>query len=85
MGRRCDILLKAKGSEFVDNLTVNPHKMMEVPLTRSFLLVADIKKLWRANTARRIFCSMAMLGMFVPTESRTVSRKIYVVIKKCGT
>lgn len=41
---------KLRGSEGADSLTVNPHKMMGVPLTCSFLLASDIRKLWRANT-----------------------------------
>jgi glutamate decarboxylase len=41
---------KLRGSECADSLTVNPHKMMGVPLTCSFLLAADIRKFWRANT-----------------------------------
>lgn len=41
---------KLRGSEFADSLTVNPHKMMGVPLTCSFLLAADTRKFWRANT-----------------------------------
>ena len=41
---------KLEGSESADSLTVNPHKMMGVPLTCSFLLVAGLRKSWRANT-----------------------------------
>jgi glutamate decarboxylase len=41
---------KLQSSECADSLTVNPHKMMGVPLTCSFLLAADIRKFWRSNT-----------------------------------
>lgn len=41
---------KMRGSEFADSLTVNPHKMMGVPVTCSFLVGADLRKFWRANT-----------------------------------
>lgn len=41
---------KLRGSELADSLTVNPHKMMGVPVTCSFLLGADMSKFWRANT-----------------------------------
>lgn len=41
---------KMQGSEFADSLTLNPHKMMGVPLTCSFLLGADLRKFWRSNT-----------------------------------
>jgi len=41
---------KLRGSELADSLTVNPHKMMGVPLTCSLLLGADMRKFQRANT-----------------------------------
>ena len=41
---------KLRGSELADSLTVNPHKMIGVPVTCSFLLGADMSKFWRANT-----------------------------------
>lgn len=41
---------KMRGSELADSLTVNPHKMIGVPVTCSFLLGADMSKFWRANT-----------------------------------
>ena len=41
---------KLHGSEFADSVTINPHKMMGVPLTCSFLLGADLRRFWRANT-----------------------------------
>lgn len=39
-----------RGSKFADSLTVNPHKMMGVPLACSFLLGADMRKSQQANT-----------------------------------
>ncbi|KAH8668437.1 pyridoxal phosphate-dependent transferase [Xylariales sp. PMI_506] len=41
---------KLDGSELADSLTVNPHKMMNVPLTCSFLLTPDVAVFHRANT-----------------------------------
>ena len=41
---------KMRGSELADSLTVNPHKMIGVPVTCSFLLGADMSKFWHANT-----------------------------------
>ncbi|KAI9773949.1 MAG: hypothetical protein M1835_006097 [Candelina submexicana] len=41
---------KMKGAERADSLSVNPHKMMGVPITCSFLLSADLRKFHKANT-----------------------------------
>ncbi|KAL2883107.1 Glutamate decarboxylase 2 [Colletotrichum sp. CLE4] len=41
---------KLKGSHLADSLTVNPHKMMNVPVTCSFLLTPDEKVFHKANT-----------------------------------
>lgn len=41
---------KMKGSHLADSLTVNPHKMMNVPVTCSFLLTPDEKVFHKANT-----------------------------------
>lgn len=41
---------KLKGSHLADSLTVNPHKMMHVPATCSFLLGPDMSIFQRANT-----------------------------------
>lgn len=41
---------KLDGSERADSIAINPHKMMGVPLTCSFLLAADIRKFHKANT-----------------------------------
>lgn len=41
---------KLKGSHLADSLTVNPHKMMHVPTTCSFLLGPDMGIFNRANT-----------------------------------
>ncbi|ORY58832.1 glutamate decarboxylase [Pseudomassariella vexata] len=38
------------GSELADSLTVNPHKMLNVPMTCSFLLTNDIGIFHKANT-----------------------------------
>lgn len=38
------------GAELADSLAVNPHKMMGVPITCSFLLGPDINKFHKANT-----------------------------------
>jgi glutamate decarboxylase len=38
------------GSHLADSLTVNPHKMLSVPMTCSFLLAKDIRRFHRANT-----------------------------------
>ena len=41
---------KMAGSEYADSLTFNPHKMLGVPLTCSFLLTSDLRKFKEANT-----------------------------------
>lgn len=41
---------KLHGTDFADSITFNPHKMLNVPVTCSFLLVRDIRLLHRANT-----------------------------------
>lgn len=41
---------KVAGVELADSLTVNPHKMMGVPITCSFLLGPDMTKFHKANT-----------------------------------
>ncbi|KAJ5247731.1 hypothetical protein N7468_002714 [Penicillium chermesinum] len=42
--------VKLSGSEKANSITVNPHKMLGVPVTCSFLLAADIRQFHRANT-----------------------------------
>lgn len=41
---------KMDGSELADSLTVNPHKMLNVPMTCSFLLTNDVRLFHQANT-----------------------------------
>ncbi|KAI8945877.1 pyridoxal phosphate-dependent transferase [Xylaria longipes] len=41
---------KLDGTELADSLTVNPHKMMNVPVTCSFLLTNDLNVFKRANS-----------------------------------
>ncbi|KAF2157795.1 PLP-dependent transferase [Myriangium duriaei CBS 260.36] len=41
---------KLKGAERADSIAVTPHKMLGVPLTCSFLLVKDLRKLHKAMT-----------------------------------
>lgn len=41
---------KLEGVELADSLAVNPHKMMGVPLTCSFLLTPDLRQFHKANT-----------------------------------
>ncbi|GAM88834.1 hypothetical protein ANO11243_068680 [Dothideomycetidae sp. 11243] len=41
---------KLDGSELANSLTVNPHKMLNVPMTCSFLLTPDTRIFHRANT-----------------------------------
>jgi glutamate decarboxylase len=38
------------GAHLADSITINPHKMLGVPLTCSFLLGADMNKFYRALT-----------------------------------
>ena len=40
---------KLKGSENADSIAINPHKMMGVPITCSFLLGKDMTRFLRAN------------------------------------
>ncbi|OJD15072.1 hypothetical protein AJ78_04643 [Emergomyces pasteurianus Ep9510] len=42
--------VKLAGAHLADSITVNPHKMLGVPVTCSFLLGADMTKFHRANT-----------------------------------
>jgi glutamate decarboxylase len=41
---------KLGGSGLADSITVNPHKMMGVPVTCSFLLAKDLQQFHQANT-----------------------------------
>ena len=41
---------KLKGAELADSIAINPHKMMGVPVTCSFLLARDLKQFHLANT-----------------------------------
>ncbi|PGH11322.1 hypothetical protein AJ79_04938 [Helicocarpus griseus UAMH5409] len=41
---------KLAGSHLADSIAINPHKMLGVPVTCSFLLGADMSKFHRANT-----------------------------------
>lgn len=43
---------KLAGAEHADSLTCNPHKMLNVPVTCSFLLANDVSVFQRANTLR---------------------------------
>ena len=43
---------KLKGCELADSIAINPHKMMGVPVTCSFLLAKDLKQFNDANTLR---------------------------------
>ncbi|KAI1080385.1 glutamate decarboxylase, partial [Whalleya microplaca] len=43
---------KLAGVERADSVTVNPHKMLNVPLTCSFLLTRDVRVFRAANTLR---------------------------------
>ncbi|KAL9110338.1 MAG: hypothetical protein Q9227_005069 [Pyrenula ochraceoflavens] len=42
--------LRLKGIEKADSIAINPHKMLQVPLTCSFLLGRDMKQFQAANT-----------------------------------
>ena len=41
---------KLEGSHLADSLAVNPHKMLGVPITCSFLLTPDLRTFHKANT-----------------------------------
>jgi glutamate/tyrosine decarboxylase-like PLP-dependent enzyme len=41
---------KLAGSEKANSIAINPHKMLGVPVTCSYLLAADIRQFHRANT-----------------------------------
>ena len=43
---------KLEGSHLADSIAINPHKMMVVPLTCSFLLGRDLRQFQTANTLR---------------------------------
>ncbi|OAG02652.1 glutamate decarboxylase-like protein 1 [Paraphaeosphaeria sporulosa] len=38
------------GVELADSIAVNPHKMLGVPMTSSFLLAKDLRQFWKAMT-----------------------------------
>lgn len=46
----CRYRHKLLGAERADSITINPHKMLGVPVTCSFLLGADMRKFHTANT-----------------------------------
>jgi glutamate/tyrosine decarboxylase-like PLP-dependent enzyme len=41
---------KLRGTELADSVAINPHKMMGVPITCSFLLAKDLRQFYTANT-----------------------------------
>lgn len=41
-----------RGCELADSIAINPHKMLGVPVTCSFLLLKDLRNAHRANTLR---------------------------------
>ncbi|KAL9634818.1 MAG: hypothetical protein Q9204_002857 [Flavoplaca sp. TL-2023a] len=41
---------KLDGTHLVDSIAINPHQMMGVPMTCSFLLGADLRQFHKANT-----------------------------------
>ncbi|KAF9891118.1 hypothetical protein FE257_005054 [Aspergillus nanangensis] len=41
---------KLAGADLADSIAINPHKMLGVPVTCSFLLAADLRRFHRANT-----------------------------------
>lgn len=41
---------KLAGAELANSIAINPHKMLGVPVTCSFLLAADLRQFHRANT-----------------------------------
>ncbi|KAK2592460.1 Glutamate decarboxylase 2 [Conoideocrella luteorostrata] len=43
---------KLNGCELSDSLTINPHKMLNVPMTCSFLLTNDLSRFHRSNSLR---------------------------------
>lgn len=46
---------KLDGTELADSLTVNPHKMLNVPMTCSFLLTNDLRRFHAANSLRAAY------------------------------
>lgn len=43
---------KLDGSDLADSLTINPQKMLNVPMTCSFLLTGDLRRFHEANSLR---------------------------------
>ena len=43
---------KLRGTERADSITINPHKMLGVPVTCSFLLGRDMRDFWLANSTK---------------------------------
>lgn len=43
---------RMKGAHSADSLTVNPHKMLGVPVTCSFLLTGDRRRIHRATSLK---------------------------------
>lgn len=41
---------RLEGIELADSMAINPHKMLGVPMTSSFLLVKSLGQAWNAMT-----------------------------------
>lgn len=43
---------RLKGVEMADSMTINPHKMLGVPMTCSFLLTGDKRRFYAATNLK---------------------------------
>ncbi|OCT52855.1 group II pyridoxal-5-phosphate decarboxylase [Cladophialophora carrionii] len=62
-----------RGCELADSIAINPHKMMGVPVTCSFLLLKDLKNAHMANTLRAGYLFHDKAGDDADSAENTVS------------
>ncbi|ETI24826.1 hypothetical protein G647_04196 [Cladophialophora carrionii CBS 160.54] len=62
-----------RGCDLADSIAINPHKMMGVPVTCSFLLLKDLKHAHMANTLRAGYLFHDNAGDDVDSSANTVS------------
>ncbi|KAL1957976.1 hypothetical protein VTO42DRAFT_5368 [Malbranchea cinnamomea] len=62
--------VKLEGSHLANSIAINPHKMLGVPVTCSFLLGADLRQFHRANTLPAGY-------LFHTSDSGTSTPKVY--------
>jgi glutamate decarboxylase len=61
---------RLRGSERADSITINPHKMLGVPVTCSFLLGRDMRKFRSANSINAGYLFHEELSEVVPLATK---------------